>query len=346
MKVSLLYNRMTHHAAASGYDQIARYLAERVAVERVEPYMPRMIPQGVWTWLADRSGVEWYDRYSAGLEAGAALRLLRARNETCHVLYGEDSYRYLGAVRRLVRGNGNRLVCTYHQPPAIFDRVVRCKREIERLDAVVAVASNQAAHFASFVPESRVFFVRHGIDTDYYRPSEHKESDGKECLFVGLWLRDFEMLRAVIEGVGARDQRVRFKVVTSPEKAALLDGLSNVVALSGISDLALLQAYQQADTLVLPLMDCTANNALLEGLACGLPVVTTDVGGVRDYVDTGCAFLVRTGGVASMCEAILELTANARLRAEMSRRSRQRALSCDWRRVAEQLIDVYRGVAA
>ncbi len=346
MKVSLVYSRMPHHATASGYDQITRYLADRVAVERVEPYMPRVVPRGVWKWLADRSGMEWYDVNSAGLEAGAALRLLRARNETCHVLYGEDSYRYLGVVRRVARGNGNRIICTYHQPPGIFDRVVRCKRGLERLDAVVAVASHQAAHLASFVPESRVFFIRHGVDTDFYRPPEDKESDGKECLFVGLWLRDFQMLRAVIEGVGARDPSVRFKIVTSPEKVSLLDGLSNVVALSWISDPALLEAYQQADILVLPLIDCTANNSLLEGLACGLPVVTTDVGGVRDYVDAGCAFIVRAGGVASMCAAILELTANERLRAEMSRQSRQRALICDWRRVAEQLVELYREVGA
>ena len=29
--------------------------------------------------------------------------------------------------------------------------------------------------------------------------------------------------------------------------------------------------------------DSGANNAIVESLACGLPVITTDVGGIRDY---------------------------------------------------------------
>ena len=41
--------------------------------------------------------------------------------------------------------------------------------------------------------------------------------------------------------------------------------------------------YQGADLLLLPLIDATANNTLLEGLACGLPVLASDLTGVRDY---------------------------------------------------------------
>jgi glycosyltransferase involved in cell wall biosynthesis len=33
------------------------------------------------------------------------------------------------------------------------------------------------------------------------------------------------------------------------------------------------------------LKDCTANNSLLEGLACGVPAVTTDLPGIRDYTN-------------------------------------------------------------
>ena len=72
---------------------------------------------------------------------------------------------------------------------------------------------------------------------------------------------------------------MRFTVVTSGR--VTVAPLPNVRVLSGLSDLALAETFRQADVLFLPLQDATANNARLEGLASGLPVVTTDLPAVR-----------------------------------------------------------------
>ena len=47
---------------------------------------------------------------------------------------------------------------------------------------------------------------------------------------------------------------------------------------AGLSDEQLLALYQSADIGVMPVIDCTANNGLLEMMATGLPVVMTDIG--------------------------------------------------------------------
>jgi glycosyltransferase involved in cell wall biosynthesis len=349
MQVNLVFNRIQHHAGHSGYDQLGRYLVGRVPVKSLEDYMTRVISDHAWGYIADRSsdwmdrrsGMDWYDTYSFSLEAAAILKLLWGNKEIYHILYGENTYRYLGLLSRIARWKGSRIVCSYHQPPHVFEKVVRCKSILRKLDAIIVVAGNQASYFASYVGENKVFVVPHGVDTDFFAPPEHKEQDGKVCLFVGQWLRDFDMLGAVVRAVAARDPEVTFKIITRQDYAAAFARLNNVIALSGVQDSDLLRAYQNADILLMPLTDCTANCAILEGLACGLPVVATDVGGIRDYLDHTCARLVPPGDVDRMCEAILDLVSNEPLKKDLGRLSRFRAMQYDWKHVADCLVGVY-----
>lgn len=349
MKVNLVYNRIPHHAGHSGYDQIVRYLGGRVPVRSLEDYMTRFISDYSWAaiaerssgWVARRAGMDWYDTYSFSLEAAAILRLLSGRKEIYHILYGENTYRCLGWLSRVAGWKGSRLVCSYHQPPQIFDKVVRCKGILRHLDAIVVVASNQARYFASVVGDENVFIVPHGVDTAFFTPPACPRPGGRVCLVVGQWLRDFEMLRAVVTAVAFRDPDITFKIITRQDLADSFGTLSNVIAMSGVPDCELLRAYHAADVLLMPLTDCTANCALLEGLACGLPVVGTDVGGIRDYLDDSCACLVPPGDVEGMSGAIARLLCDASRRAEMSQASRLRALAFDWSRVTDDLVAVY-----
>jgi glycosyltransferase involved in cell wall biosynthesis len=340
MKVNVVYSRMPHHACHAGYEQIERYLGARADVQRLHEYAPPIVPRAISEWLARRSAMEWYEPSSVGLEAATLLRCLRNRHEICHILYGEDSYRYLAAFSSIARSRGCRLVCTYHQPPAILDRVVPHKHTLDKLDGLIAVASNQIEYLRSFVSSDKVFLVPHGVDVDFFRPGNRIDSNGMRCLFVGQWLRDFEMLHAVVRRLEHTHPHTTFTIVTTPENIGRFADCPSTVRLSAISDDDLLCTYQQADLLVLPLVDCTANNSMLEALACGLPIVASDVGGVRDYLDPSCAFLVERGDVDQMCDRIATLAGDQTLRTTMGHHSRLRALSYDWRRVADQLLDV------
>jgi glycosyltransferase involved in cell wall biosynthesis len=352
MKVTLVFNRIQHHAGHSGYDQIARYVTGRVPVRNLEDYMTKVISDYAWAyiagsssrWMARQADMDWYDTYSFSLEAAAILKLLWGRHELYHILYGENTYRYLGWLGRVARWKGTRLVSSYHQPPTVFAKVVRRPNVLRKLDAIIVVATNQAGYFASFVGSHNVFVVPHGVDTHYFVPPAQDKRASKICLFVGQWLRDFDMLQAVVQEVGATHPEITFKIITKRDYADAFAGRSNVTALSEVSDADLREAYQTADLLLLPLTDCTANCALLEGLACGLPVVATDVGGIRDYVDDSCARLVPPGDVEGMCDAIHALLTDRRLQTNLATNSRRKALQYDWSLVADRLVKVYETV--
>jgi glycosyltransferase involved in cell wall biosynthesis len=344
VNVLLAYYRIPHHGARSGYDQVARHVGKRVRVSEVEVQdVPRFIPAALRTRLVRQARQEWYDEWGLALEVEAARRLLAGREQICHFLYGEDSYRYFSSFRPLARLRRTKLVASFHQPPATFERVFARPSRLGRLDAVVALSRKQADHLGRYAGD-RVFYVPHGVDTSFYAPAANGKRPGFTCLFVGSWLRDVDTLAAIVRVLAPRGD-VAFDLVSADDRVQELEGLPGVTVRSGLPDHELLAAYRAADLLVLPLLDSTANNTILEGLACGLPVVTSAVGGIPDYVDDRCAELVPTGDVEAFCEAVVRLAGDDRKRAEMGRRSRERALELDWSNVANRLVDVYEQLA-
>ncbi|MFF8590615.1 glycosyltransferase [Streptomyces sp. NPDC015220] len=103
--------------------------------------------------------------------------------------------------------------------------------------------------------------------------------------------------------------------------------------------------YQAADLVVLPSRWEGMALAPLEAMACGRPVVVTDVDGARESLPPSCAarFLVPPEDPAALAGTVTELLLAPQLRASLGDRARRHVLSThDVRHTAEQIADVYR----
>lgn len=337
----MLSKRWKHHSKSSGYDQLAKRLGGRIPhVDRTR-MRHRWIPEPVAQRLVWRSGVELYTLDSFYQELAAARDMLRKpRPSVYHLLYGDETYRYLGEVKRLRR---HRLVATYHQPSATLRKRLRHTDHIRHLDAVILMSRSQRSFFEEHLDPERIFCVPHGIDTHAFAPDSGRPSENgaRTCLFVGSHQRDIEVLRDVATRVVARRSDVRFVVVSDRKVLAELAGLRQVELLHDVQEDELLRLYQSAALLIQPLEDCTANNAILEGLSCGLPVVATSVGGVGDYLDETCGILVPPRDADQMVAAVLRVLEEPGLRRRLSLAARQKALEFDWSRSVAQLTSIY-----
>ncbi len=70
---------------------------------------------------------------------------------------------------------------------------------------------------------------------------------------------------------------------------------------------------------------------LLEAMACGRPVVCSDIAGYREVVREGCeGMLVRPADPSALAVALLRILGDGQLRSRMSAAGVYRAAEFDW----------------
>ena len=159
-------------------------------------------------------------------------------------------------------------------------------------------------------------------------------------------MRDWEVAHRVIDDARYNNLDIQFDVVTRPEILPYFTGCSNAKLHTDIPEAMLIELYQAADLLFLPLKQATANNSLLEGLACGTPALVTDVGGIPDYMSNEAGWLIPPGDASAALELIKQLYADRDLVRSRRDGARRQALKFDWQRVVARLSAVYSAVTA
>lgn len=345
-----------HWAGHSGYHQFLNHLPEEIRVRH------HRVPRGTVSskelkGLFEKVGFRMEERLTKGKmnlwttenDLLAEFRLLQEVREglkgggrvVVHFLDGEIGFNFFGILRKFL-GRDNkrvRLVASYHQPETMLENVLPHKERTRDLDLVLTVGTSQLPFF-DFLSKEKIRFVPHGIDTEYFRPAVRSPTEEPVyCLTAGFWLRDFDALEKVAK---AAPERIVFRIVSDKGSTERFHGMSNVEVYSGIEDSELLRLYQQSNIGLMPLLDSTANNSLLEMMSCGLPIITTRVGSVKDYLPEGTAIHLERNDPQEILNAICSLKTESRR--TLGEASRRRALELDWTNIALQMAEQYRGL--
>ncbi len=173
-----------------------------------------------------------------------------------------------------------------------------------------------------------------GIDTDKFEPkSTHAgPSDKVKVLYVGRLheLKGLDYLIEAFSEVKNKYDKVELLIIGSGdfkgdlERSVHDEGLDEDVKFIGeVEHLELINHYQNSDIFVLPSLSEGLSNVIMEAMACGLPVIATDVGGNRELVKHEKGGLVVDAKDVSILQSSLEKLLNdAELREKMGRFNR------------------------
>ena len=124
-----------------------------------------------------------------------------------------------------------------------------------------------------------------------------------------------------------------------------LRAAERVVWLEAVTREEVVILMQAAGALVQPSLYEGFGLPVLEAMACGCPVVASDIPPLRE-VTGGAALLVPPGNVAGLADALRAIVASSELRDSLGKQAQTRAADFSWDRCAEQTLEVYRRAAA
>ena len=143
------------------------------------------------------------------------------------------------------------------------------------------------------------------------------ERKGLEDLLHAMALLRRTQLELTVQGWGRSGERL--------QELAVSLGIHHRVTFAGFKQRHLLpKVYRAADIFVLPSHSESCAMALLEAMACGLPVVATEVGGTRELVSQDVnGYLVPPWEPRALADALARLAADSTLRRNMGERNAQ-----------------------
>jgi glycosyltransferase involved in cell wall biosynthesis len=225
---------------------------------------------------------------------------------------------------------------TLHGPDIFFEPMHwRLDEKIARARFVACISDfcrSQAMAFSSREHWDKLHIVHCGVDPDRYAPMER--SGPPHLLFVGRLaaVKGVPVLFEALEGLAAKHPDLRVTMIgDGPERGVLETeaderGLSAVVDFVGYKNQSeVADALAETDALVLPSFAEGVPVVLMEAMAAGRPVITTQIAGVPELVENGeSGHLVPPGDAAALANAIDAVLSDPDARMRMGHAGREK----------------------
>jgi len=234
------------------------------------------------------------------------------------------------------------------------------KNYSDRIIAVTQTTKNDAIEILK-IPEKKISVVYEAADPFYYkrekigtiRVKEKYQVEGRYILCVGTReprknldraimafaeltskFPDLNLLIAGKYGWGEDSAKLKVQSAKLTEKVKILGFVEK-------EDLACL--YSGAETLVYPSLYEGFGLPILDAMACGCPVITSDRGSMKE-ISGEAAVLIDPVSVKSISGAIAKICTDSNFRTKLSQQSLKKSGEFSWDKTALQTLEVYRTI--
>ncbi|MDX1813197.1 MAG: glycosyltransferase family 4 protein [Candidatus Bathyarchaeia archaeon] len=242
------------------------------------------------------------------------------------------------------------------------------ERMLERSNRIIAVSDFTRRELLQYykVKQNKIRVIHNGVDVEKFQPAQDKRKakeavgfnpDDTAVLSVGrlyarkglftliesmpLVAKKFKNVKFIIAGKGLSNEMR--KLVSYAKKLGVKD---NIVFTGYFPDKKLPRLYQAADIFAFSTFYENLPFAVLEALSTGLPVVTTNVGGIPEMIKSGRnGFLVKPSNARELADKVLYYLDHPSAASETAFLARKTILErFDWQLIVKKVLKVYNEV--
>lgn len=341
-KINILRNTIAWFGKYSGYEGLTGYFPDSMRLTIISPN-EQFFSKVIGKLFKIYKG--WNTMKPSEIFAGLRFIKKIRSNDISHILYLE---RHLQTVS-ILKQNQHKLFGTIHLPISQWSK--QKLAVLNNIGNVIILYKEEVHEFCKYIDRSRIHVIKHGVNVDFFTPGQKSSIKKNKILFVGHYLRNFDMFAEVYEMIknDIGDFFDYHFIIPSYHRNTpsiqYIATLRNVFFHEGLSDEELLEFYQTSYLLLMPMNDSGANTAIVQAISCGLPIVTTDVGGIRSYGGGEIFPVVENNASKVMAGLFKKYYNDEEFRSSVSENQRQFAVNqLDWNLIARQHINVYETV--
>ncbi len=252
-------------------------------------------------------------------------------------------------------------LCFYKHPETFSAAKRRYKKmmtpvSLKRADRIIADSHSTKKDIIELfsIPEDRINVVHIGVNKDFKPLSGAKDHERPFILFVGT-LEKRKNIEGLIDAyaLAVKQEGISHDLVIAGRKGWLYDGIfrkvrkerleGRVKFIFDISQEELPGLYSAAELFVYPSFYEGFGLPVLESMACGTPVITSNVSSLPE-VAGDAAVLVDPKDTSTLAVKIAGVLKDPSLRRAMSQKGLLRARQFTWDKCARETLDVYRSV--
>ena len=196
----------------------------------------------------------------------------------------------------------------------------------------------------------RTAYIPNGADSRFYLPRTYDSGRPLKLLYAGTWLdqRGIFYLREALERLEPQIPGLTMTFAgcgRPPETIQEFFGpklASTVIVQPVVPSERMQELYATHDVFLFPSLIEGLPTVLLEAMASGMPVITTETCGMQDIVEDGHnGLLIPAANAGTIESAVLRLADSASLRQQLGQMARETLKRYTWERSAEKLEELF-----